>query len=362
MSIDRRDFLIVSAGLGAAAIGGCNRSDANELRVFVYAGGHERTMREAFVPAFEKQSGMRVTLHSGWWDGIAKLKTASDNPPYDLMITDATQGYPASRDGLFARLDFAKIPSFAGVHPVTRDNPICREGFGATYPDSAMTLAWNRDRVKQPIARWADLLRDDLAGKVGLYNNFYMSLYTLACVLADSQGRAGQAQNLIRTKTDEVFAFAKDFRKRVGVWWPTSTDMILALDNGDCLAGNMHSPEYIQAMREKPALAATVPDADRAFVQVFWVVPKNAKRSDAAHRAIDLLFSEPMQLAFARRGQATSIESVATTVAAEDPFWKQLYPHTAAMFPTLTYYPYDFYAEHWDELSDRWDTTVLRSG
>lgn len=47
-------------------------------------------------------------------------------------------------------------------------------------------------------------------------------------------------------------------------------------------------------------------------------------------------------------------------MASEDPLWKSLYPHTADQYKTLQYYPYDVYAEHWDELADRWDRTILR--
>lgn len=57
-------------------------------------------MRKVFVPRFEDLTGAKVIIHSGWWEGIAKLKTApSNSPPFDLMICDATQGYPAIKKG-----------------------------------------------------------------------------------------------------------------------------------------------------------------------------------------------------------------------------------------------------------------------
>jgi hypothetical protein len=124
----------------------------------------------------------------------------------------------------------------------------------------------------------------------------------------------------------------------------------------------MHSPEYLAALREKDDLGAAVPEADRAFVQVFWCVPAGARNQDLAERAIDAIFSDEMQLGFARNGSATAVPAVAKRMAAEDPFWKQLYPHTADEFRGLRYYPYDVYAEHWDRLADAWDRTVLRKG
>src|SRR5262249_8557448 len=133
--LTRRQFLHAAAGLAAAAAAGCRGGggkagpDAGrELRVFVYAGGHERTMRQAFVPRFEAATGAAVTLHAGWWDGIPKLKAAPpDDPPFDLVISDATQGYPAVKDGLFAQLDLANVPNHKALTPAALDNWVFRD-------------------------------------------------------------------------------------------------------------------------------------------------------------------------------------------------------------------------------------------
>lgn len=362
----RRQFLS-SAGL---LLAGCARKPTGtgpfagqDLRVFVYAGGHEKAMRESFVPAFEAATGATATLHPGWWDGIPKLKAApAEDPPFDLVITDATQGYPAVKDGLFRQLNLAAIPNHKNLAPAALDNPIFRDRYGLTYPDSVMTLAFDRRAVPDAPARWAELFRPDLDRKIGLYRSFYMSLFTLACVQADLDGKAGSAHDLIHKDLGGVMAFARRHRDRVKLWWPNSTDMILALANRDCAAGNMHSPEYLSALREKPDLGAAVPPADRAFVQVFWSVPAGTKRVELAEKAIDVLFSDEVQLGFARYGSASAVPAVARQMAAEDPLWKSLYPHTDEQFRALRYYPYDLYADHWDELADAWDRTVLRAG
>jgi spermidine/putrescine-binding protein len=369
--ITRRQFL-TATGLAAAgaALPGCGGRPAGDgefrgedLRVFVYAGGHEATMREVFVPAFEAATGATATLQPGWWDAIPKLKAAPpDDPPFDLVITDATQGYPAVKDGLFRQLDLGNIPNHKNLVPAALDNRVVKDRYGVTYPDSVMTLAFHKTAVPDAPARWADLLRPDLAGRLGLYNSFYMSLYTFACVKADAGGKPGAARDLVRDDLAGVLAFAREHRDRVKVWWPTSTDMILALANRDAAAGNMHSPEYIQALREKPDLGAVVPPADRAFVQVFWAVPAGTKKKRLAEKAIDLIFSPEVQLGFARKGSATAHPAVAKQMAGEDPFWRQLYPHTDEQFRALRYYPYEVYAEHWDHIADAWDRTVLRKG
>ncbi len=361
--LTRRAFIAAAAVGVAAGAYAWRRSSRPELRVFVYAGGHERTMRETFVPRFEEETGVAVSLHAGWWDGIPRLKAAPANdPPYDLIISDATAGYPAVRDGLFAQLNLDNIPNHRNLVPSALDNWVFRDRYGVTYPDSVMTLAYNKTRTARPPTRWADLVGADLSGRIGLYNSFYMSLFTFACVKADLDGRAGTAHELIRNDLDGVLRFARENRERVRLWWPTSTDMINGLAQGECDAGNMHSPEYLVALRENNDLGAVVPEHDRAFVQVFWSVPAGSPNKELAERAINLIFSDAMQREFALRGSASAVPAVAERMAAADPFWRQLYPHTPEQFRSLRYYPYDVYAEHWDRLAEAWDRTVLRRG
>src|SRR5262245_47681958 len=142
--LTRRGFLHGVAGAAAFAAG-CGKGTSSgpfagrELRVFVYAGGHERTMREVFVPRFEKETGAAVSLYPGWWDGVPKLKAAPPNdPPFDLMISDATQGYPAAKEGLFATLNLSNIPNHKRLTPAALDNWVFKGGHGVTYPDAAM--------------------------------------------------------------------------------------------------------------------------------------------------------------------------------------------------------------------------------
>lgn len=357
--MNRRQFVLA----GSAALAGCGRANRDALRVFCYAGNHEAAMRAAFVPAFEAAIGATVSLAPGWWDGVPKLKAAPpDDPPFDLMISDATQGFPAAKDGLFATIDPALVPNVAALAPAALDHWIWTDRFGVPYPDSVMTLAFHTDRADAAPARWADLLRPDLAGKIGLYNALYMSFYTFAAVWADADGKPGTAHERVKTDPDGVLRFAREHRQRVKLWWATSTDMLLSLTNGAVAAGNMHSPEYLAALREKPELAAAVPELDRAFVQVFWSIPAGSKRKELAQRAIDVLFSPEVQRGFTRFGMATAVPTVAAEVAAADPLWKSLYPHSPEQFARVRYYPYDAYVQHGPALADAWERTVLRAG
>ncbi len=331
------------------------------LRVFIYSGAWEKAFREHFVPQFQAKTGATVILDPGWWDSIPKLKASPPGQPaFDLVLTDATQGYPAIKEGLFQTIDMSRITSKEALSPSVLNNWVYTKGYGITFPESVMTLAYNKDLVKFTPTSWADLLKDEVNGQLGIYNSFYMSLYTFAAIKVAQAGKPGTAAIEMDKNLSDVIAFAKENRDRVKYWWPTSTDMALNLTQKNCAIGNMHSPDMLITMRQSPQLAATVPDEDRAFVQLMWVVPEATKQKELAEEAINFLMGEEMQSAFAQNGSMTSALSVAQKIAGQDSFWKQIYPSTEAQLEKIAYYPYDAYFKDWDNIVATWDKEILR--
>lgn len=362
--LDRRSFLTRIGAACAAVPLGCSRSNKQEtLRVFVYSGNHEQAMHEAFVPGFEKMTGAKVILDGGWWDSIGKLKASpKGDPAFDLVITDATQGYPAIMEGMFRKLDMNRIPNREKISPSALDNWVYKEGYGLPFPDSVMTLAYHRELVDTAPTSWADLLKTSFRQKIGLYESFYMSLYTFACIKAAEDGRAGHAAEEVRDHLDDVLRYAREHRDIVKFWWKTSTEMGIDLANRSCAIGNMHSPEMLKLLEQKKELGAVVPPKDRAFVQVMWLIPEDTPRYELAQQAIDFIFSDDVQRRLTQYGSATPVLSIAQERAAADLVWKMLYPHTEEQMRTISYYPYDVYARDWDQIAEYWDRKVLRNG
>ncbi len=380
-SVSRRRFLGWSAAgvglsLGLNACSGNSATSSTEvsnagsqdfagqqLRVFIYSGSTEKFFRESFVPAFQAKTGATVIPDPGWWDSIPKLKASPPGQPaFDLVLTDATQGYPAIREGMFQTMDMDRIVNKEKFPPSVLDNWVYKEGYGVTFPGAGMVLAYNDDLVDFTPTGWGDLMREEVTGKLGMYNSFYMSLYTFACMKVAQAGRPGTAAQEMANNLPEVMAFAKAQRDRVQYWWPTSTDMALNLDQGNSVIGNMHSNDMITAMRESAKLKTVVPKEDVAFVQLMWVIPADTPQKALAEEAINFLLSEEMQRAAAEMGEPTPLLSVAKEVAAKDAAWKQVYPATEAEIQKIQYYPYDAYSKDWDNIVATWDREVLRKG
>ena len=347
--------------VGSSGGGNSNRFAGRKLRVFIYSGAWEKTFRESFVPGFQKLTGCTVIPDPGWWDSIPKLKASPPgDPAFDLVLTDATQGYPAIKEGMFQKVDLNRIPNHKKLASSALDHWVVKDSYGITFPESVMTIGYHKKLVPFTPTSWGDLMKDEVKGKLGIYNSFYMSLYTFACMKVASEGKAGTAADECNKNLAGVIEFAKANRDRVKYWWPTSTDMALNLSQQNCAIGNMHSPDMLTALKQRPELGAAVPDADRAFVQLMWVVPTGTKSKEIAEDAIDYLLSEEMQEAFAKNGSATTIVSVAQKMAKADPLWGQIHPSTEAHLAQVKYYPYDAYFKDWDGIVATWDKAILR--
>ena len=331
------------------------------LRLFIYSGAWEKAINTAFIPKFEEMTGAKVIPDPGWWDSIPKLKASPPGQPaFDLVLTDPTQGYPGIKEGMFQTIDRNAIPNLAKIAPTAVDNWIVKQGYGVTFPDSVMTLAYNKAAVSTPPTGWADLMRDDARGKIGMYNSFYMSLYTFAVMKVSAAGKPGTAAQEMADNLPGVLTFAKENRDRVKYWWPTSTDMGLNLSQKNVALGNLHSNGLLPLMKQKPEIGVIIPEADRVSVQLMWVIPAGTKEKELAEAALNYLIGEEMQEALARNGNNTPILSVAQKVAASDPAWGSLYPSTADKFRNIHYYPYDAYFKDWDNIVAVWDREILR--
>lgn len=372
--ITRRDFIrkstAASAGAVAASQLGMWGADVQaaqdfqgeELRVFTYAGAWGDQFTKNFAPLFNEITGADLIVELGWWDSIPKLKASPPgNPAFDLIMTDATQGYPAIREGLFQKVNMGNVPNAAKFSPEVMSNWVVEESWGVTWPDAAQTGVFNTEDVAEAPARWSQLLDSKYDNKLGMYNSFYFSLFTFACMMVDQEGNAGTARDVCNSDLDKVLEFAKSQRDRVNYWWPSSSDMALNLVQKNVIIGNIHSVDAFTPVREGEPIGVFVPEKDRASFQALWLVSKDTKKNALAEKAIDIFCSEQFQEIYASDGGfPTAIPSVAAKVGASDELWAQINPYKPEHFAHVGYYPYDAYFAQWDHIVEVWDKEVLR--
>ena len=370
--MDRREFIKYTAatGAGLAAMGPgsfvrpaySQDFKGQDLRIFTYAGAWGDQFTKNFAPLFQELTGAKLIVELGWWDSVPKLKASPPgNPAFDLIMTDATQGYPAIREGLFQKVDLNQIPNASKFAPAVMDNWVVKDGWGVTWPDAAQTGVYNTEIVKEAPTKWSDLLNSKFDNKLGMYNSFYFSLFTFACMMVDAEGKAGTARQRCADDINAVLKYAKDQSSRVNYWWPSSSDMALNLVQKNVSIGNIHSVDAFAPVKDGEPIGVFVPDTDRASFQALWLVSKDTKKKDLAQVAIDIFCSEAFQKIYASDGGfPTGIQSVASGVAGSDKLWASINPHTEEHFKNVGYYPYDAYFADWDNIVQFWDKEVLR--
>jgi putative spermidine/putrescine transport system substrate-binding protein len=338
--------------------------EGEAVTLLVYSGLTEQLYRDHFVPQFQAATGAVVTIDSAWTEGIARLDAApSGSPPFDLVLTDPTQGLPAAEQGLFQQFDTARVPNAAAnFHPNLLDTTIYTEGFGIPFHSSAMTLATNTDLEPEPFTTWGELFDRTPERGFMLYNLPYMSLYTFAEVLAEREGLApGSGAALLEDDLEAVLAFAAENGDRVAYYWPSTADGVNALVNGDVAAGNMHGNGLLAPAKDGAPVSGTIPPGTDAYVQLFFSVPTGVRNLDLSLAALDHICSREFQQALAESGEySCAVPDIAEAYAATDDAWAAAFPASAADFESLRYYPYDVYAANADRIAEVWDGQVLR--
>jgi putative spermidine/putrescine transport system substrate-binding protein len=136
--------------------------DGQTIRVQFWGGSDGLAIRRYIVAPFEKATGAKVVVEEGNTSAsIAKARAQKADPQLDAILLDDIGVLTLAREGVLDKLDLAKLPNAADVHPtyVIGD----RDGIG--FFNYIVTVLYNEKRTAAPTS-WADLWKPELKGKV----------------------------------------------------------------------------------------------------------------------------------------------------------------------------------------------------
>jgi spermidine/putrescine-binding protein len=245
---------------------------------------------------FEQRTGIAVEYEHFDQNEEAFLRVRRDPAAFDVVFADGLWPALYAQEGLVEGLDPAEFASWEGVHPaigrLCLDGAWAVAGGTAAYPANwgQRGILWDPARVDPPIEAWADLWRDDLAGKVWI----------------NSQGSEVVAEAALALGVDpaEVYRLGADDLERVrsrmaalgeavgGIWmvWP---DLRSAFADHGAVAAEVHTVHLAGNLRAELGLeiAVTLPPEGA----VGWVdgamITRGTELRDEAVRFIDFLFS-----------------------------------------------------------------------
>jgi putative spermidine/putrescine transport system substrate-binding protein len=125
----------------------------NALVVSVWGGNWKDTVEKVIGKAFTAKTGMPVEFEvGGTIDRLAKARVAKGNPLVDLNFTTTHVARLYISDGLYEKLDMAKIPNAKEIAPEA-----IRSDFHLGTWAYVYTVVYRPDLVKEDITKWSDL-------------------------------------------------------------------------------------------------------------------------------------------------------------------------------------------------------------
>jgi putative spermidine/putrescine transport system substrate-binding protein len=311
---------------------------ADPLVVSVWGGNWKDTVEKIVAKPFTAKTGIPVEFEvGGTLDRLAKARVSKAAPLVDITFTTTHVGRLYLSDGLFEKLDMARIPNARDLakEAVRSDHHL---GVWAYV----YTIAYRPDLVKLNITRWEDLWDPQLKGKVAMPDFDPSHIITISALLEggnEIDWQKGQ-ERLKRIKPNVAAFYATDARSQdlmktgeapvevmlsinafhlidqglnVKVITPTDRPGIVGIDTMAVMAGTKKSAaahDFINFALSR--------EIQEQLVAAFKAGPTNLKAAvPAALRGQPGVFTSPAE--WKERGYIMNDEARAKTLAA----WKE---------------------------------------
>jgi putative spermidine/putrescine transport system substrate-binding protein len=164
--VSRRAFVRQSL-IAGGALAASRRATAQTrtLSIMINAGQYQDTLTRLVIEPFQKKHDVRVLVTPGSsTEMLAKLRAEKASPSVDLVVIAETVAVTGRLEGIFEKMDRAKIPNMTAVEPKAL-NPA---GFGFASLYATAGIGYNAEKVKPAPRAWKDMWNPAYKGLIGL--------------------------------------------------------------------------------------------------------------------------------------------------------------------------------------------------
>ncbi len=254
----------------------------NALVVSTWGGNWKDTVEKVIGKAFTAKTGIPVEYEvGGTIDRLAKARVAKGNPLVDLTFTTTHVARLYISDGLYEKLDMAKLP---------HAREIAREALRSDYHVGSWayvyTIAYRPDLVKEDITKWSDLWKPSLKGKIAMPDFDPSHIITIAALMEGGNEINWQkGESRLRQLKDSVAAF-----------FSTDAQSQDLMKTGQGPVQVMLSVNAYHLQEQGIAVKVVQPTDYPGVVGIdTMAVMAGTKKADAAHQFINLALSREIQ-------------------------------------------------------------------
>jgi putative spermidine/putrescine transport system substrate-binding protein len=274
----------------------------NALVVSVWGGNWKNTVEAVIGKAFTAKTGIPVEYEvGGTIDRLAKARVAKGSPLVDLNFTTTHVARLYMSDGLYEKLDMAKIPNA---------KEIAREAIRSDYHLGTWayvyTVVYRPDLVKEEITKWSDLWKPSLKGKIALPDFDPSHIITIAALMDGGNEITWQkGEGRLKQLKDSVAAF-----------YSTDAQSQDLMKTGQAPVQVMLSVNAYHLQEQGIAVKVVQPTDYPGIVGIDTLgVMAGSKKADAAHQFINVALSKEVQADLVKALRAGPV-NLGTTVPA----------------------------------------------
>jgi putative spermidine/putrescine transport system substrate-binding protein len=275
----------------------------NSLVISVWGGNWKDTVEKVVGKAFTAKTGMPVEFEvGGTIDRLAKARVAKGSPLVDLTFTTSHVGRLYMSDGLFAKLDMAKLPNAKEVAKEALRSDYQMGGWSYVY-----TIVYRPDLVKEEITRWSDLWKPSLKGKIAVPDFDPSHIITIAALMEGGNEATWQ-------KGQEKL---KALKPSIAAFYSTDAQSQDLMKTGQAPVQVMLSVNAYHLQEQGIAVKLVQPRDFPGIVGIDCMsVMAGTTKADAAHQFINLALSKEIQTELAKALKAGPVNGGATVPAA----------------------------------------------
>jgi len=294
---------LVVASLLALGLASTPAHAQNSLVISVWGGNWKDTVEKVIGKAFTARTGMPVEFEvGGTIDRLAKARVAKGSPLVDLTFTTSHVGRLYMSDGLFAKLDMAKLPNAKEVAKEALRSDYQMGGWSYVY-----TIVYRPDLVKEEITRWSDLWKPSLKGKIAMPDFDPSHIITIAALMEGGNEATWQ-------KGQEKL---KALKPSIAAFYSTDAQSQDLMKTGQAPVQVMLSVNAYHLQEQGIAVKLVQPRDFPGIVGIDCMsVMAGTTKADAAHQFINLALSKEIQTELAKALKAGPVNGGATVPAA----------------------------------------------
>jgi putative spermidine/putrescine transport system substrate-binding protein len=255
---------------------------ADPVVVSVWGGNWKDTVEKVVAKPFTAKTGIPVEFEvGGTLDRLAKARVSKAAPLVDVTFTTTHVGRLYISDGLYQKLDMAKLPN-------AKD--LAKEAFRSEQHIGVWayvyTIAYRTDQVTGEITKWADLWDPKFKGKIALPDFDPSHIITISALLEggdEVNWQKGQ-ERLKRLKPNIAAFYSTDAR---------SQDL---MKTGEAPIEVMLSINAFHLIEQGLKVKVVNPTDKPGIVGIDTMgIMAGTKKSDAAHQFVNFALGKDIQ-------------------------------------------------------------------